>query len=481
MKKNIVVILIAGLGFACQKSPEKSMPSKPNVLFIAVDDLRPMLGSYGHPLIRTPNIDKLASAGTVFERAYCNVPVCGASRASLLTGLRPTANRFLDYDTWAEKDAPQITSLPALFKQNGYHTVSLGKIFHFPDDLEESWSEKPWRAKFTYKGGKQSMARNYLLESNQLLQARPGKRGRPYEMADVPDSAYFDGQAAKRAINKLKEFSRTDTSFFLAVGFLKPHLPFNAPGKYWDMYPEETITLAENSFWPRDAPREGWYGTGELRKYHDVPRQGPIPDSLALKLVRGYRACVSYVDALIGEVIRTLKETGLDKNTIVVLWGDHGYLLGEHRLWCKHITFNKALQVPLIISAPGYASDQRVSALAEYVDLYPTLCDLTGLKKPGHLAGTSLMPLLQDPTGSVKEYVVSRYLDMEAIKTDRFLYTEWVDSLGQVQDRMLYDHSSDPDENVNIAGQPEFTGTVQELSQKLKMVRASDSESLSIR
>ncbi|TRX62225.1 sulfatase [Fulvivirga sp. M361] len=481
MDKCIVLIIIVAFGFSCQSQPEVEEQKKPNVLFIAVDDLRPMLGVYGDLNIKTPNIDRLASMGTMFEKAYCNVPVCGASRASLLTGLRPTRRRFLDYDTWAEKDAPGVTSLPAHFKKNGYFTASLGKIFHFADDMaKESWSVDPWRASYVRSNGKKSISRHYLLPENQQLDARGnGLRGPSYEQVNVPDSAYFDGQIAKRAIKKLNEFSQADTSFFLAVGFHKPHLPFNAPKKYWDMYPEEAISLAQNSFWPQDAPLEGWYGTGELRKYHGVPSEGPVPDSLAMKLVRGYKACVSYVDAQVGELLQTLESTGLDKNTIIVLWGDHGYLLGEHKLWCKHITFEKALHVPLLINAPGYQPGQRTQQLAEYVDLYPTLCDLAGLDQPEHLEGTSLVSLLNNPEGTGKEFITSRYLNMEAIKTDKFLYTEWIDSAGNVENRMLYDHTKDPDENVNVAEQNQYEKIVYELSQKLaKSIDDADTDSL---
>ena len=474
-----LVFFILLVGASCQKEHGQPPEScRPNVLFIAVDDLRPMLGSYGVPYIKTPNIDRLSAEGTVFERAYCNVPVCGASRASLLTGLRPSSHRFLDYYTRAEEDAPGVTSLPAHFKNNGYYTISLGKIFHHMDDMKESWSEEPWRAAYTGPNGERSIARYYFQDVNKQLQARPGKRGPSYEMSEAPDSVYLDGQMTQKAISKLKELSQMDTSFFLAMGYLRPHLPFNAPKKYWDMYPPGSVTLAENTYWPSDAPREGWYGTGELRKYHGVPSGGPIPDSLARKLVHGYQACVSYVDALIGQVLNTLKETGLDRNTIVVLWGDHGYLLGEHRLWCKHITFEKALHVPLLISAPGYRPGQHTRQLVEYLDLYPTLCDLVGLSQPSHLAGKSLVPLLKDPGSAGKEFITARYLDMEAIKTDKFLYTEWVDSAGRILDRMLYDHDNDPNENVNVAEQPGYRETVEELSKKLKMVRTAGSENL---
>ena len=468
MEKYYWILVVALLSCSHERNVTgENSRRRPNVLFIAVDDLRPMLGCYGDQIIKTPNMDRLATQGTLFERAYCNVPVCGASRASLLTGLRPTRNRFLGYDTWAQEDAPGISGLPAHFKQNGYYTVSLGKIFHHLNDLSDSWSEKPWRAAYIRPNGEESKSRHYLMYQNQLLDARPGKRGPAYEMAVVEDSAYFDGQMVKRAIAKLKQFSRKDTSFFLAVGFLKPHLPFNAPKKYWDLYPEEDVSLADNPFWPENAPRKGWYGTGELRKYHGIPAKGPMPDTLALKLVRAYRACVSYIDSLIGELMQALKETGLDENTIVILWGDHGYLLGEHKLWCKHITFNKPLQVPLLLSAPGFKTGQRTNRLVEYVDIYPTLCELAGIDKPDHLEGTSLVPLLQDPESPGKQYVFSRYKNMEAIKTDRYLYTEWIDSAGNVQDRMLYDHENDPEENTNIAQLDMHRALVKELSQKL--------------
>ncbi|MBV6644101.1 MAG: sulfatase [Cyclobacteriaceae bacterium] len=473
MNKHLIILLTTLTIAACQQNSKESEQKRPNVLFIAVDDLRPMLGSYGKSFIKTPHIDRLAAHGTLFERAYCNIPVCGASRASILTGLRPTRSRFLGYDSRAENDAPGVVSLPAHFKNNGYYTASLGKVFHFPDDLaQSSWSEKPWRAQI-FRNNRVIKGRDYQLKPNQDLQDRPGKRGSSYENADVPDSAYFDGKMTKRAIAKLRAFGETDTPFFLAIGYLKPHLPFNAPQKYWDMYPKETINLVENDFWPEDAPREGFYGTGELRKYHGVPKEGAIPDTLALKLKRGYQACVSYTDALIGEVLNTLEETGLDDNTIIVLWGDHGYLLGEHRLWCKHITFNKALQVPLVISAPGYTGDQRTSQLAEFVDVYPTLCELAGFKIPDHLMGKSLVPQLENPQAKGKEYVVSRYGNMEAIKTDKYLYTEWIDSVGNVTDRMLYDHIKDPEENVNISERSEYVEVVQELSEKLAKLNES--------
>ena len=479
IKQRLFLLAATILLTSCTAKKEDPEPKRPNVLFIAVDDLRPMLGSYGDANIKTPNMDRLAGTSTLFERSYCNVPVCGASRASILTGLRPTRNRFLDYDTWTEKDAPEVTTLPEHFKKNGYYTASLGKIFHFMDDTaERSWSEVPWRAFSLNAEGKKVLSRNYLLPSNLELQARPGKRGYSYEMAEVPDSAYFDGQMTNKAIERLKGLSQKDTSFFLAIGFLKPHLPFNAPKKYWDLYPEESIQLANNGYWPKGAPREDWYGTGELRKYHGVPSGGPIPDTLAVKLIRGYRASISYVDALVGKVLHTLKETGLDKNTIVVLWGDHGYLLGEHRLWCKHMTFEKALHVPLLIHSPGQQNGQRARGLTEYVDIYPTLCDMAGLEKPEHLAGASLLPILEDPTAKGKAFVTSRYLDLEAIKTDRYLYTEWIDSLGQVENRMLYDHNTDPDENTNISELLENAELVKELAKKLAERYASETDGI---
>ncbi|HUV63312.1 MAG TPA: sulfatase-like hydrolase/transferase, partial [Sedimentisphaerales bacterium] len=285
-----------GLGAAAVGMPVSLLAAgrkRPNVLFIAVDDLRPQLGCYGHKQMLSPKIDRLASQGVTFLRSYCQVPVCGASRASLLTGVRPTKDRFLGFDTWAEKDLPGALSVAKHFRSNGYHTISNGKVFHHAPDCKDGWSEEPWRPKGEW--------RNYLREENiKLAQSNPGQAGPAYEAADVPDNAYFDGMIADKGISDLRRLKNMDEPFFLALGFLKPHLPFNAPKKYWDMYKREEIDLADNPFRPKGAPDAALHTWGELRAYHGLPKKGPLPDEMARTLVHGYYACVSYTDAQIG-------------------------------------------------------------------------------------------------------------------------------------------------------------------------------------
>jgi len=426
---------------------ESKRITKPNILFIAVDDLRPELNVYGADYIKSPNIDRLASEGLTFNRAYCNVPVCGASRASLLTGIKPTNNRFVRYHTYAQKDAPGAISLPQHFQNNGYHTISNGKIFHHQDDLEDSWSEKTWHPSQGVGNW-----RNYITEAN-LMVADSSNDGRawPYEWVVAHDSAYFDGLMTEKTIRDLKRLSKQDQPFFIAAGYLKPHLPFNAPQKYWDMYPIQDISLPENYYRPENAPDAAIHNFGELRNYYGVPKEGPVSDEMAKTLIQGYYACVSYTDAQIGKLLNTLDELGLRENTIVILWGDHGWQLGEHTLWCKHSNFNIAMRVPMIISAPGYKGGLETNALTEYIDIFPTLCELAGLNLPTQLHGKSYVSLMKNPDQSFKDVIYARYVNGESIKTDRYLYTEWYSEEGEFYGRMLYDHYVDPDENVNIS------------------------------
>lgn len=437
---------------------------KPNVLFIVVDDLRPELNCYGKTQIISPNIDKLAGAGMMFTRSYCNIPVCGASRASILSGIRPNFHRFLNYDCRLDKDVPGLVSLPMHFKNNSYTTVSLSKVFHHQNDGAGSW-DKVWMPESEVK---QSW-RDYVTEENIQLDTGDRSRGNPYEKADVPDEAYKDGKTAQQAIRELESFAKSDKPFFLAVGFLKPHLPFNAPSKYWDLYPEGQLKLADNPFRPKNAPDHAMHNFGELRAYNQIPPTGPVPDSVALKLVHGYYACVSYTDAQIGKVLKALDDLGLAENTIVVLWGDHGWNLGDHGLWCKHCNFETALHTPLLIKAPGKKAGLKSDALVEYVDVYPTLCELAGLSKPFHLQGTSLVPLLEIPQMEWKDAVFSRWIKGETIITANHTYTEWFDDKTGVKTaRMLYNLNNDPHENENIAEYAENAELVNRLSEKLK-------------
>ena len=454
------LLLLSLMGWVAQAVA--ATPTKPNILFIAVDDLRPQLGCYGEKQIISPNIDRLAKSGVMFSRAYCQVPVCGASRASLLTGLRPLPNRFIDYDTWAEKDAPGIADLPGWLKRQGYETFSMGKIYHQPTDNSDSWTQigSPLI--------KQSSFPDYRLAKSRAPAGTPGwGGGLSHEAADLPEEGYFQAQLASAAIARLKEMKQSGKPGFLAVGFTKPHLPFVAPKKYWDLYKREELVPASNPFRPKNAPDQAMHNFDELRHYRDIPMNGPLSPELALTLQHGYYACVSFTDAMVGRVLNELERLGMAENTIVILWGDHGWQLGEHALWCKHANFNTSLNAPLIIRAPKIANGAKTPALVEFVDVYPTLCELAGVPLPGHLEGSSLVPLLREPTKPWKQAAFSRYHDGDTIRTDRYFYTEW-NRDGKTTARMLYDHQSDPMENTNIVDTAEGNRVAAQLSGLLK-------------
>ncbi|MFO8014612.1 MAG: sulfatase, partial [Phycisphaerae bacterium] len=339
-----------------------------NVLFIAVDDLKPMLGCFGHQGIRSPHIDGLAARGTVLERTYCQQAVCGPSRASIMSGCRPDTTRIWGNRTPLRRAVPDVLTLCQHFKQSGYTTISLGKIYHhYMKDDPLGWSEPAERPSGEWKG------RGYLTPEAQAIAVKTdGGRGPAWECADAPDEAYPDGVVATEAVAALRRLK--DRPFFLAVGFYKPHLPFNAPKKYWDMYPPETIDPADNPFKPKGAPDLAMTNWGELRNYPGMPKQGDLTDDQARTLIRGYKACVSYTDAQVGRVLAELDRLGLAGRTVVVLWGDHGWHLGDHGLWCKHTNFESATRAPLILASPRMDGGKRTRRLAEFVDIYPSTC-----------------------------------------------------------------------------------------------------------
>ena len=458
MKKLIfffTLLIALFLAFSCSSKPKKKETTKPNILFIAVDDLRPELNFYGATQIKSPNLDKLAEESLVFNRAYCNVPVCGASRASLLTGTRPTRYRFIDFDTKKDEEMPGNPSLPMTFKNNGYTTISNGKVYHNGNDDSLAWDEI-WHSKLN----------NYALESNIALEKVGKTRGMPFENADVPDEAYNDGEIAGKAISDLRKLKEINQPFFLALGFMKPHLPFNAPSKYWDLYKREDISLPKNYLQPESTPAVAFHNFGELRNYADVPKKGPVSDDMAKELIHGYYACVSYMDAQVGKVLDELETLGLAENTIVILWGDHGWNLGDHMLWCKHCTFESSLRTPMILKVPGKTKGEKTQAITEYIDIYPSLCELAGIELPAHLEGESFVSLINGGTRK-KDYAVSKFKDAVTLIKGTQFYTEFTNDSGEPYARMLFDHSTDPLELDNLAEKTEQKATVEQLSMEL--------------
>ncbi len=458
MNSRKLIVLSLVLVFLSFKSTRENQENdtaskKKNILFIMVDDLRPELNIYGENKIISPHIDALAKSGVVFNRAYSNVPVCGASRASLLTGIRPTSKRFLRYNASIKKETPNALNLVKHLKNEGYTTISNNKITHLKYDIEE-WDEE-W-----YPSSKKW--RNYITEENILLENN-GKHGYAYESPDVDDDAYNDGETANKSIQDLKNLKATGKPFFLAVGFVKPHLPFNAPKKYWDLYDTDDIKLPENNTFPETAPSWASHKWGELRYYKDIPKKGQVSNEMAKKLIHGYYASVSYVDAQVGKLIKGLDDLGMRENTTIILVGDHGWSLMEHGLWVKHSNFEVALKVPLIISDPNAKTNKRTNSFAELVDLYPTICDLANVNKPKHLEGNSLVTVLDNPSKIIKNKAFARYQKGETLITDKYAYTEWQKD-NKTLAKMLYDHHSDPNENINLAEQSNYKKTVDSLS-----------------
>jgi len=448
-------------------------PCTYNVLFVAVDDLRPQLGCYGVQDMRTPAMDALAARGTLFCRAYCQQAVCSPSRTSLLTGRRPDTTKVYDLQTHFRPQLPDVVTLPQHFKQHGYHARSLSKIYHPGFDDPPSWSVPAWFPRVQQYGDPEDLAALAKARAKARAEGRNPRdvRGRSWEAPDVADDALPDGETASKAIEVLREFK--DKRFFLAVGFLKPHLPFVAPKKYYDMYPPEKVKLADNPNPPQDVPPIALHNWQELRAYSDIPKEGALPKEKAGELVRGYYAATTYTDAQLGRVLAELEALGLKDNTIVVLWGDHGWHLGEHGLWCKHTNFEVAARAPLLISVPGQKNQgAKTMALAEFVDIYPTLCELCGLPTPSGLEGLSLAPVLNDPQRLWKTAAFSQYPRGRAMgysmRTEQYRYTEWRQHGQEPAGVELYDHKADPAENVNLAKRPEYADTVAKLKAALQ-------------
>ena len=526
MKKLLILILaLQNSSFLLADQNAK----RPNILFIAVDDLRPELSCYGSKLAVTPNIDKLARRGRLFERAYCQQAICHPSRTSLLTGTRPDTNGIThNYVNFRDLN-PDMLTLPRHFRDLGYQTFNYGKIFHRAnDDIEQSWSGKP-----IFKGLDLPKPVGFALPENlkrrnqqfKEMFARYGEAakrglasGPAYESADVPDTTYRDGHNTAGAIAHLKRFAETpDQPFFLALGLYKPHLNFTAPKKYWDLYDPKDLPPGTNTPRPENGAAMGLHASFELRVRQGIPKSGLIDQDLSRTLLHAYLACASYIDAQVGLALDALKETGLDKNTIVVFWGDHGWHLGDMGVWGKATNYEIGTRVPLIISTPGMEKPgESTKGIVELLDIFPTLCELASLPTPKHLEGKSLIPLLNNPDTQWDHFALTQYpnpalrewaanplspemretffgpliTEVEAsiikqmgkkwdrdlfenhlmgyaLRTNRYRYIEWRDHRAPKSNPLfveLYDHQTDPSETQNSALQnPETTARLSKL------------------
>ena len=522
-----IIFLLAFMVSCKSKTEQKEEPKKkPNILFLAIDDLRPEIGAYGSKIAITPNLDKLAGNGLLFNNAYCQEPICSPSRASLMTGARPETINVIENFTYFRDLNPDISTLPQLFWANGYETASTGKIYHNEKfgDAKLSWSRKPAFDKMVVEKG-QTPGGFALSENQEMFKknmadmiAKYGEdaprnglgKGPAYEKADVPDYFYEDGYNAELAIATLKDMleKNPDKPFFLGMGMKKPHLDWLAPSKYWDLYNPSQIELAAHTEGPVDGAAMGLHPSFELRARYGIPKKGPIDDDMARTLKHAYLACVSYVDAQIGKMIDALDEAGVRDNTIIIVWSDHGWHLGDMGIWGKATNYEIATRVPLIIWTPDMEEKirgKKTEALVELVDIYPTLCELAGIEQPSHLEGQSFMPLLSNPNrewksaafsqfpnpalrewaanplskgmretyfGPLIEEVEARIIKQQgdkwdrdlfennvmgyAMRTDKYRVIIWKDYKNPEKEPLfieLYDHENDPAETENIASQ----------------------------
>lgn len=483
---------------------------KPDVLMIAVDDLRPMLGCYGDPFVKTPHIDRLAARGVLFERAYCQVAKCGPSRLSLLSGLHPDrvaveGHADKDIASFRERNG-HLQTLPRHFKEQGYHTQGFGKIAHDGWDDPQDWSvpATPGReGEMLEITDLDAISKVPFAERSSVPTLIASRHDCPgIQSPDVPDDALFAGRMTTQAIKVFN--APRDQPLFLAVGYRRPHLPFVAPKRYFDLYQPTPEWLPEVRRPATDAPIMAYFNSDgyagmlkkfdlqlpyppktaddavrwngfELRSYNGMPKDGPIDDDLQIRIRQAYMACISYVDAQIGRLLDELDRTDRWSRTIVLLWADHGWHLGEHGAWSKMTNYEIATRVPLLIAAPGLSSaGHSTQSLAELLDLYPTLCDLASLPIPGHCDGKSLLPILSDPAATVHQAARSQFPRYKthlgrAIRTDRHRYVEWTHrTTGHLEARELYDHQADPHETRNLADDETARPTLNRLAQILR-------------
>jgi arylsulfatase A-like enzyme len=425
-----------------------ALDDNPNVLLIAIDDLRPDLGVFGHPTAITPNIDAFAKTGLLFERAYTQQAVCGPSRAALMSGLRPETTGITTLEQPLQDTVPNVVSMAAMFKANGYETMSIGKIYHHRDDDKAAWTVPPSNTMFAYR--------------NQLR-----KSGKPNNAFDAVEGEELlpDEKNAARAIRELRRLKNEDKPFFMAFGVHRPHLPFEAPKAAWSLYQDKDIPDPVSRKPQKGAPDYAVVSY-EIWNYDNMPKKPPMPEDLADQLRHGYLASVSFADGVVGSVLDELEKLELDDDTIVVLWSDHGFKLGDHGAWAKHSNVELDIHIPMLVRAPGRTpAGGRTKALVESVDIYPTLAELTGLTPPDDLEGLSLTPLFSKPDRVWKEAAFSQFnrggKNAETlgrtVRTKDFRYTAWIEAnTGKMVAQELYDHRNDPNELVNVASDASY-------------------------
>jgi iduronate 2-sulfatase len=461
---GLLISLVQAISLARAGDEPKPANRKLNVLLIASDDLNTALGCYGHPLVRSPNIDRLAARGVRFDRAYCQFPLCNPSRSSFLTGLRPDTTGVLENSTHFRANLPNVVTLPQLFQKNGYFTARVGKLYHYgvPNQIGTSGLDDPpsWNQFVNPRGRDRD-------EEDKIVSIKPGSgfgATLSWLAADGSDDEQTDGKAAAAAIDLLEKHA--SEPFFLAVGFYRPHTPYVAPRRYFDMYPLDQIKLKPSGPSTREgAPKAAL--TVNPENYGISPEEQK-------QAVQAYYASITFLDAQVGKVIDALDRLNLADRTVVVFLSDHGYHLGEHGLWQKQSLFEESTRVPLLIAAPGRKARGQTSAgLVELVDLYPTLADLCDLSPPSNLAGRSLCPLLDDPKQPGKPAAISQvrrggpndFFLGYALRTERYRYVEWDEGR---QGAQLYDHQNDPEEFHNLATDPQHAGTVATMKRLLR-------------
>ncbi len=479
LKKFFFFVLMSSSFIGCkQTGTEKNKVAdtiekkKPNILFISVDDLNKTLGYYGNTQIKSPQIDKLASQGTAFINNHCQQALCGPSRASILSGLRPDNGKIWELFTQVREVNPSMVSLPEYLRKFGYETSGSGKVYDGStvDDKRDSLS---WSIPFVKPKGTRWLEHE---EIERFAGANRGVKNVPFEAPDRPESEFLDAKIVDEGLKLLDTMAKGDKPFFLAVGIKKPHLPFVAPKKYWDLYDRDSIKIAKVQDFPKSIPPYHFQPSWELRSgYAPIPKKDPLPVAMQKELKHGYYACVSHADNQVGRLLDALDELGIRENTIVVLWSDHGYHLGDHLMWNKFTNLEQSTATPLIISAPGYTVNNKTNSPTELIDVFPTLCDLVGIEIPENIDGKSLVSVLKDGKEKVKNFAMTQYhrttkdgvkLEGYSLRTERYRYTEWVKEMFKSTDvkyskenlyaSEFYDYETDPLETANLIENEEY-------------------------